>query len=170
MEICQPVQNTLSNLAQDLLSSPPTEFFHFLVYTVETATLAEFHGDGYRTSRLIHESAIVATDMLRGTILVEIELAHNLLLHVRVRVRSDDLHLSIFHPTNPTDKKSYLERKHRLPLLQLTSRHRAPSTLTQTPQLHNLLLFARSQPRLIIQILHVKGPALLKSQLIQISR
>lgn len=94
MKICQPVQNTLCYLAQDFLSRPSAELLDFLVYTVETAALAKLHGNGYRPSRLIHEGTVVATDMLRGTILVEIELAHNLLLHIWVGVRSDDLFLA----------------------------------------------------------------------------
>lgn len=45
VQIGQPVQHTLCNLAQDLFTGPASQLLHFLVDTIETSTFAEFHGN-----------------------------------------------------------------------------------------------------------------------------
>ena len=40
---------------------------------------------------MIDEGPIVPADVLGGTVPVEVELSHDLLLHVRIRIGGDDL-------------------------------------------------------------------------------
>jgi hypothetical protein len=91
VEIGQSVQDTFSDLAENLLSSATSKLFDFFVNAVETTTFAELHGNGDCTGRLVHESTIVATDVVGGAIFVEVELTNNLFLDVGVGVCSNDL-------------------------------------------------------------------------------
>lgn len=91
VQVSQTIQHAVSNLGEDLLARSATKFLDFLVDTIKTSTLAKLHGDGDSARGLVHEGTVVATDMIGRAVLVEIELANNLLFHVRVRVCSDDL-------------------------------------------------------------------------------
>ena len=65
-------------------------------------------------------------------------------------------------------KAAHLECEHSLPLLEPASGDGAASTLTKTTKLDDLVLFASRVPALIIKIIHIEGPALLQTQLVQI--
>jgi hypothetical protein len=64
VEVGQPMQHPLGNLAQDLFAGPASQLLHLLVDAVETAALAEFHGDRDGTGRLVHECSVVLADMI----------------------------------------------------------------------------------------------------------
>ena len=136
VEIRQPVQYPFGHLAQHLLSGSTTQFLNFLVYTVQTTSFAEFHCDRDRTRRLVHERAVVTADMVGCTVFVEIKLSNDLLLHVRVGVRRDDLVLisavtNSFSEISPSSTKTtHLESEDRLSLLQFASSDRTTGTFT----------------------------------------
>ena len=93
MQVCQPIKHAVSNFPQHLFSRSPSKFLNLLVNAVEATAFTELHRDGDCPRRPIHESAIITANMIGRTILVEIELANDLLLHVGVRIRRDDLPL-----------------------------------------------------------------------------
>ena len=91
MEVDQAVQDTFGHLAQYLFSSSTTQLLNLFVDAVQASTLTEFHGNRNSTSWFIHECTIVATDVIRSAMLVEIEFSDDLLFDVGVWVRSDNL-------------------------------------------------------------------------------
>lgn len=93
MKICQTIQDTFGHLAQYLFTSATTQLPNLLVDAVQAPTFTEFHRDRNGTSRLVHECTVVATDVIRSAMFVEIEFANDLLFDVGVRVRGDNLML-----------------------------------------------------------------------------
>jgi len=91
MKICQTIQDTFGHLAQHLFTSATTQLPDLLVDAVQAPTFTEFHRDRDSTSRLVHECTVIATDVIRSAMFVEIEFSNDLLFDVGVRVRSDDL-------------------------------------------------------------------------------
>ncbi len=91
VQVGQASQDPFGNLAEDLLAGAATQALDLLVDAVERSTLAELHGDGDGGGGRVDKSAVVSADVLRRTFLVEAELAHDLLLDIRIRVRGDDL-------------------------------------------------------------------------------
>lgn len=91
VEVGQSVKHALCNFAKDLLSSSSSKLLDLLVDTVETATFAELHSNRNGARGLVHKGAIVAANMIRRTVLVEVEFANNLLFDVGVGVCGDNL-------------------------------------------------------------------------------
>ena len=91
VEVRQAVEHALGDLPQDLLAGSTAETLDLLVDAVQRPTLAELHGDGDGGGRRVDKSAVIAADVLRGTSLVEAQLADDLPLGVRIGVRCDDL-------------------------------------------------------------------------------
>lgn len=91
VKVGQAVQNALCNLPQDLFSCSTTQFPNLLVYTVQTSSLTKLHRYRYRTRRLIHEGTVVAADMVRCAVLIEVEFSNNLLLHIGIWICRDNL-------------------------------------------------------------------------------
>lgn len=91
VEIGQPIQDTFCDLAKDLLSSATSKLFDLFVDTVQASTFTELHGDRNGAGGFIHESTVVATDVVRSAVFVEVKLTNNLFLDIRVGVRSNDL-------------------------------------------------------------------------------
>ena len=177
VQVSQTIQYAVGNLGEDLLARSATKFLDFLVDTIQTSTLAKLHGDGDSARGLVHEGSVVATDMIGRAVLVEIELANNLLFHVRVRVCSDDLQrtdmISRYRQRRLLHHRiqewlAYLQSEYSLAVLEPAAGDGAARTLAQAAQLYNLLLFAGRMPALIIQVLHIQRPALLQTQLVQV--
>lgn len=91
VKIGKAVQDTLGNFSKDFLAGPASELLDFLVYAIQASSRTELHSNRYRTGRLVHKSAVVAADMIRGAIFIKIELPDDLLLHVGVRIRRNNL-------------------------------------------------------------------------------
>lgn len=91
VEVGEAVQDTLSYLAQDLLTSPTTKLLDFSVNAVKGTTFAEFHGNADGGGRRLHKRTIVSTNMITSTILIESQFSHNLLLDIWIWVGRDDL-------------------------------------------------------------------------------
>ena len=86
MQIGETIEHTVGNFSQHFFSGAPSKLLDFLVDTVETTAFAELHSDGNGTGRLVHERTVIAADVVRGAVFVEIELTHDLLLHIWIRV------------------------------------------------------------------------------------
>lgn len=91
VQVGQPVEHALRDLSKDLLSSAPSQLLDFLVDTVQASALTKLHCDRDRARRLVHEGTVVAADVLRCAVFVEVELADDLFLHIGVGVCCDDL-------------------------------------------------------------------------------
>ena len=91
VEVGQSVQDALCYLAQHLFSGSTTEFLDFAIDAVQAASFAEFHGDGNRTRRFVHEGAVVLADVVGRAVFVEFELAEDLLLDVWIWTGGYDL-------------------------------------------------------------------------------
>ena len=85
------MQDALCYLAQHLLSGPTAELLDFTIDAVQAPSFAELHGDGYRTRRLVHESAIVLADIVGRAVFIKFELAEDLLLDVWIWTCGNDL-------------------------------------------------------------------------------
>ena len=91
VEVGQPPENAFGHLAEDLLARASAELLDLLVDAVQTAALAVFHRYRDGAGGMVDKSPVVATDVLRGTVPIEVEFSHDLLLHVGIRVGRDDL-------------------------------------------------------------------------------
>lgn len=94
MQVGQPVQHALRHFPQYLFAGPSPELFDLPVHAIQAPALAEFHRDRNIPRRIVPKRAIILANMFRRTFFVEGQLAHNLLLDIRVWVRRDDLQLS----------------------------------------------------------------------------
>ena len=90
MKIGQAIQDSFSNFPQHLFPRSTAKLLDFSVNTIETATFAVFHCNGYGAARII-KGAVVLADMLRSTLLVEGQFALDLLLNVGIRICCDNL-------------------------------------------------------------------------------
>lgn len=91
VEIRQSVKYSFGHLTQYLLPGTTAQLLDFLVYTVQTASFTEFHCDRNGARGLVHERAVVTADMVGRTVFIEIKLSNDLLLHIGIGVRRDDL-------------------------------------------------------------------------------
>lgn len=91
VQVGQAVQHALCNLSKDLLSSSASKLLDFLVDTVQASALAELHCDRDRARRLVHEGSVVAANVLRCAVFVEVELANDLLLHIWIGICGNNL-------------------------------------------------------------------------------
>lgn len=91
VQIGQAVKHALCDLSKDFLSRAPSQLLDFLVDTVQASALTELHCDRDRSRRLVHEGTVVAADMFRCAVFVEVELADDLFLHIGVGICCDDL-------------------------------------------------------------------------------
>ena len=64
VEVCQTVQDSFSNLAQDLLACPSAQLLYLSVDAIQAAPLAKLHGDRYCASRFVHKRTVVTANML----------------------------------------------------------------------------------------------------------
>lgn len=91
VEVGQPVEHALCDFPKDFLSRAPAQLLDFLVDTVQASALTELHCDRDRARRFVHEGTVVATDVLRCAVFVEVELADDLFLHIGVGICCDNL-------------------------------------------------------------------------------
>jgi len=91
VKVRETAQDTFRHLSEDLFSCPAAQALNLLIDAIQRASLAKLHSNEDASGRSIDKGAIVATDMLGCTALVEIELSDDLLLNIGVRVRGDDL-------------------------------------------------------------------------------
>lgn len=107
------MQDISGNFAQDLFSRSATEFFDFLVDTVETAAFTEFHGYGDGAGRFVHKGAIVLANVFGCAVFVEFEFAQDLFLDIGVRACRYDLesHVSVSRMVD-REAATYLQGKH----------------------------------------------------------
>jgi hypothetical protein len=143
VKISQAVQNAFCNLPQDFLAGPAPEFLDFLVNTIQASSRAEFHGDRNRAGRLVHKSAVVATDMIRGAVFIKIEFSDNLLLHVGVGVCRDNLPKVLAYCRQQIHWAAHLQRKHGLPILKLAPCDGTSRTFTEAAYLLDLFTLTR---------------------------
>ena len=90
MEVGQAIQDSFSNFPQHFFPRSTAKLLDFSVNTIETATFAVFHRNGDGAARII-KSAIVFTNLLRSTLLVEGQFALDLLLDVWIGIGCDNL-------------------------------------------------------------------------------
>lgn len=91
VQIRQTIQDPFSDLSKDLLTSSSAKLLDLAVYTVERATFAELHCNANGGSRWLNEGTVVRADVAGSTILVEAELANDLLLDIGIGVGRNDL-------------------------------------------------------------------------------
>ena len=96
MKISQSIQHALCNLAQDFFTGSTSQLANLSIDAIKTAPFTKFHHDGNRARRLIHKRPVIPTNMVRRTVLVEVEFANDLLLDVGVWVGGDDLESQFF--------------------------------------------------------------------------
>nr|POE88384.1 hypothetical protein CFP56_11613 [Quercus suber] len=170
VEVGEAVEHPLRHLAQHLLARPATELLDLAIDRVQTAALAELHRDADRPGGVVHEGTVILADMCTRARFVEGELAHDLLLDVRVGVGRDDLEKSWSaggekgFAARRRAWRPYLQGKHRLAVLEDAARHRTARALAQAPELHDPALFLGSFPRQIVEILHIQRVSLLQGQ------
>ncbi len=87
----QAVKDTFGNLAQYLLANAAAELFDFLINAVQAAPFAVLHRNGYDPRQRVSICAVVFADVFSCYFPVEVELAPDLLLDVRIRIRRNDL-------------------------------------------------------------------------------
>lgn len=168
MEIGKTIQDSLGDFAQYFFTGSTTQLFDLSVYTVQAATLAVLHCDGYRAARVV-KCAVVFADMFRGAFLVESQFALDLLFNVGVWVSRDDLDDQL--ASNPLARDiqvPYLERELDLPALKSAPCDRTTSALAQTPKLNDLLGLARRPPTIVVKILDIQRSPFLETELGQV--
>lgn len=90
-EIGQALEHALGALAENLLARPAAQLLDFAVDAVQTAALAELHGDRYRARGDVLEGAVILADVGGRALSVEVELAEYLFAHFGVGVRRYNL-------------------------------------------------------------------------------
>lgn len=91
VEIGQTIQDSFRNLPQNLLARAATKLLHLLVDAVQASSFTELHGNRDGPCGFVHERTVVAADMLRGAVFVEIQFPDDLLLDIRIWIGGDDL-------------------------------------------------------------------------------
>ena len=91
VQVGQPVEDAFGDLPEHLFPDPTAKFLDFTVDTVQAAAFAVLHCDRDHAGGGVAERTVIPADVLRGNFAVEVELATDLLLHVWVGVRGDDL-------------------------------------------------------------------------------
>jgi hypothetical protein len=91
VEIRKAIQNAFGDFPQHLFSRSASQLLNLAINRVQGSTLTEFHGDADGTGAAVLESAIVAADVVAGAGSIESELSHDLFLHGRIGVGSDNL-------------------------------------------------------------------------------
>lgn len=91
VEVREAIQDSFGDLAKYFLAGSSAELLDFAVDGVERSAFTEFHGDADGCCGWLNEGAVVAANVVAGTVFVEAELADDLFLDVWVWVGCDDL-------------------------------------------------------------------------------
>jgi hypothetical protein len=63
VEVCETAQDTLGDLAENLLARPPSQPFDLFINAVQRAAFAELHGNGDGSCCWVDESSVVAANV-----------------------------------------------------------------------------------------------------------
>lgn len=94
-QICQSLQNTLRNFSQDFFACSAAELLDFPVYTVQAATLAELHGDGYCARGNILEGTVIFANIRGRAFTIEVEFTEDLFSNLGSWVCGDYLSVAL---------------------------------------------------------------------------
>lgn len=91
VQVVQPAQDGLGDLAQDLFARPPSSAGDLADERVERAGFAEFHQDPDTRIRTGQERAVVLDDVRRLTFVEELQLSQELFVNGRIGRGRDNL-------------------------------------------------------------------------------
>lgn len=90
VKISKTIQHSVRDLSKHFLAGPSTAVFYLSIDAIQTTSLTEFHGYGYRAG-VIHEGSVIFANMVRGAVLIEGQLTHYLFLDLGTWIGGDDL-------------------------------------------------------------------------------